>query len=618
MRMRLATICALAGLLACCGQPAPVSPSPSPPEDGGTPSDGDACDRGCMISCGDRVVTEGEACDDGNSIDGDGCDRNCTVSECGNGVIAGGEVCDDANASDGDGCDHDCSATACGNAIVTLGEICDDGNATDGDGCDRDCTTDALAMQAYVKASNRGGFFGFDVALSADGTTMAIGAYIEASAARGIDGNQRDESATMTGAVYVFLRAGTRWIQQAYLKASNADAGDAFGHSLALSADGSTLAVGALFEASVARGVNGNQGDNSLAQAGAVYVFTRNRDVWSQQAYLKASNTWAGDLFGSSVALSSDGSTLAVAAVGEDSAAPGINGDQSNDSARGSGAVYVFSRSGAAWRQTTYVKASNAGEDDVFGTSIALSADGATLAAGAWGEDSEATGVNGDQASNTGADSGAVYVFTHANTTWTQQAYVKASNNSFNFGGRVALSHDGSTMIVGAPSEASAATGINGDQNDQSARSAGAVYVFTRATTTWSQQAYIKASNTDSFNKFGSSLALAGDGSTMFVGAFQEESAATGIDGDQQDNATSGAGAVYAFVRDGTSWSQQAYIKASNTDSGDNFGIDVALATDASTLAVGAYFEASTATGIGGDQLDNSRSSTGAVYVFRR
>ncbi|MFP4611532.1 MAG: FG-GAP repeat protein, partial [Thiohalophilus sp.] len=82
---------------------------------------------------------------------------------------------------------------------------------------------------------------------------------------------------------------------------------------------------------------------DSASNAGAVYVFSRDSaDVWSQQAYVKASNTWAGDRFGWSVALAADGDTLAVGANREDSNATGIDGDQSDNSATESGAVYLY------------------------------------------------------------------------------------------------------------------------------------------------------------------------------------------------------------------------------------------------------------------------------------
>src|SRR5687768_8654162 len=206
---------------------------------------------------------------------------------------------------------------------------------------------------AYLKASNpepadhfgcggeNQGHNGQGLSMSADGRTLAVGAPHESSAARGINGNQADNSVFDAGAVYVFTRVGDSWTQQAYVKPSNPQPGAEFGHYVALSADGNTLAVSAYWEASSATGINGNQRDESIPQAGAVYVFTRTGATWLQQAYIKASNTGEagsadrfgeGDQFGWSLALSGDGNTLAVGAITEDGESVGINGDQRNNS----------------------------------------------------------------------------------------------------------------------------------------------------------------------------------------------------------------------------------------------------------------------------------------------
>ena len=124
----------------------------------------------------------------------------------------------------------------------------------------------------------------------------------------------------------------------------------------------------------------------------------------------------------------------------------------------------------------------------------------------------------------------------------------------------------GDTVVVGADGEASTATGVNGDQSDNSANFSGAAYVFVRDGTNWSQQAYLKASNTGGADRFGGSVAVSGD--TVVVGALGEDSNATGANGNQSDNSAGASGAAYVFVRDGTSWSQQAYLKASNTEAG--------------------------------------------------
>ena len=481
----------------------------------------------------------------------------------------------------------------------------------------------------YFKASNTGTLdnFGFSVALSSDGNTLAVGAMGESSNATGINGDQTDNSLAGAGAAYVFTRTGTTWSQQAYLKASNTGVGDRFGFELSLSSDGNTLAVGAPDEKSNATGINGNQTDNSLAIAGATYVFTRTGATWSQQAYLKASNTSTNDYFGLKLSLSSDGNTLAVAASHEDSNATGINGDQTDNSLAGAGAAYVFTRIGTTWSQQAYIKASNTGANDYFGAKLSLSSDGNILAIGANGEDSSATGINGNQTNNTAYSSGAAYVFTRTGTTWSQQAYLKASNTDPNdrFGFGLNLNSDGSTLAVGASSESSNAIGINGDQTDNSSTKSGATYIFTRTGATWTQQAYLKASNTDSYDYFGLRLTFSSDGNTIAVSAL-ESSNATGINGNQTDNSLApsgyaGTGAVYLFTRTGTTWSQQAYLKASNTGGNDNFGIAPVLSADGNTLAIGAWHEASNATGINGDQTDNSLApsgdnGTGAVYLF--
>lgn len=461
-----------------------------------------------------------------------------------------------------------------------------------------------MLQQAYIKASNteNNDYFGYSISLSGD--TLAVGALGESSNSSGINGDQLDNSMNGAGAVYIFTRNGSTWTQQAYIKASNSNYGG-FGNSVSLSGD--TLAVGAYIENSNATGVNGNQYDNSAPYSGAVYVFTRNGTTWSQQAYLKASNTDIHDNFGYSISLSGD--TLAVGANGESSSATGVNGDESDNSATASGAVYVFTRSGITWSQQAYIKASNTDTFDLFSESISL--DGNTLAVGAYAEDSGASGIDGNQSDNSISGSGAVYIFTRNGTTWSQQAYIKASLGGIrdNFGRIVSLS--GNTLAVGAVGEDSDATGVNGNQMDNSARESGAVYVFSRSGTSWSQQAFIKASNTESLDVFGSSLSLLGD--TLVVGAPGEDSNSTGINGDQTDNSLT-SGAVYVFTRRGITWSQKYYLKASNPGLDANFSSSLSLSGN--ILAVGSFTEASSATGINGDQTDNSANWAGAAYVF--
>jgi hypothetical protein len=517
-----------------------------------------------------------------------------------------------------------------------------------------------LKQVAYIKASNAEaydhfacggssqGHTGNSVALSGDADTMAIGAPFESGGAAGVNGNQSDNSMYASGAVYVYVRQGGSWAQQAYVKASNPGQNDHFGSSVALSRDGSTMAVAAHWEASAATGINGNQNDNSMPEAGAVYVFTRTGTTWTQQAYIKASNTGKpgqgdvpgdGDQFGFSLALSGDGNTLAVGAISEDSAAQQINGNQNDDSAQSAGAVYVYTRTGSTWAQQAYVKSSNAEAGDALGFSVALSFDGNTLAAAAFDEDGSGRGINPPH-DNRSLNSGALYVFTRQSGGWSQQAYIKASRGetSDGFGFATAISEDGNTIAVGAGDEACLTPGIDppGCADDAPPlRGAniwvGAAYVFVRNGTTWTEQSFIKAPNARPYNSFGVRLALSGDGNTLAVSAYLEDNAGRGVRPPMvqqfliQDilnawrehrNEAEESGAVYLFTRSGSKWTAGAYIKGANTDAGDEFGSAVAVSRDGRMMVVGAHNEDSAARGVNGNQADNSAADSGAAYVF--
>ena len=231
---------------------------------------------------------------------------------------------------------------------------------------------------------------------------MVVGAINEDSSTTGVN-TTPNEGSSDSGAVYVFVRNLGVWSQQAYLKPSNTGFGDWFGWSVAISGD--TVAIGARAEDSNTTGVNTTPND-SANDSGAAYIFVRNSGVWSQQAYLKASNTGVGDRFGVSIAISGD--TVVVGAPAEGSSTIGVN-TTPNEGASLAGAAYVFVRSSGVWTQTGYLKASNTGAGDQFGTFVAVSGD--TVVVGVPFEASSATGINGDQGSNASANSGAVYVF---------------------------------------------------------------------------------------------------------------------------------------------------------------------------------------------------------------
>ncbi|RFC45515.1 MAG: FG-GAP repeat-containing protein [Verrucomicrobia bacterium] len=313
-------------------------------------------------------------------------------------------------------------------------------------------------------------------------------------------------------------------------------------------------------------------------------------DPIAQQAYLKASNTGAQDEFGKAVAI--DGNVAVIGAPGEDGGAKTVNGNGADNTAANSGAAYVFVRSGKLWVQQAYLKASDGVTGALFGTSVAVSGSTAVVGAPQQG------------------DTGAAYVFVRSGWIWTQQAILRASNVGLGdqFGTSVAIS--GSSILVGAPDEDSGATLVGGSQTDNTAASSGAAYVFTRSGTVWTQQAYIKASNTGAGDRFGGAVAISGD--RAVVGAAAEAGGATTVDGNGADNSKVNAGAAYVYRRDGTVWSADGYLKASNSDGGDAFGTSVALSGD--LAMIGAPAEA----GDGSDPGDNSESAAGAAYVFER
>jgi hypothetical protein len=456
-----------------------------------------------------------------------------------------------------------------------------------------------VKLADYIKASNThtSSYFGSAIALAAD--TLVVGAMYESSAAKGINNPGTGSGASSSGAVYVYARPpGSTWTQQAYIKASNTrppagylGGAASFGTSVSLSGD--TLVVGSDGESSGATGIDGDQNDTSAISAGSVYVFTRSGEVWSQQAYVKASNTRAFMFFGSSVAVSGD--TMVVGAIGEASAAKTIDGNQSDTSAARSGAVYVFTRSGRTWTQTTYIKGSRTHQGATFGRSVALEGD--TLVVGAPYEAAEA---------------GAAYVFRRNGSTWSEEVHLKASNPRVgaHFGERVTLSAD--TLAVSATMESSRAVGVGGDQSDASMGAAGAVYVFKRRATGWAQEAYVKATNTREGAQFGSAVAALGD--WLAVGARFEAGPSSGIDGDAFAGTMKQAGAVYLFQRSGGTWVPRRYVKAPHTTPDASFGTSVALS--GVELAVGAVGEASKATGINGEQRDGSAPYAGAAYVY--
>lgn len=430
--------------------------------------------------------------------------------------------------------------------------------------------TNATLDQNYLKASNvdandtiaNGGDGGdaFGISVDIDGDTLVVGARYE---------NGAGDTINNSGAAYVFIKSNGAWVQQGDpLRASNPNTTDQLGMSVGISGD--TIVVGSRL------------GESEVVNSGTAYVYTRTAGVWSFQTLLKASNPSAFDQFGFTIAI--DSGTIVVGAYQED-------GSSSSDNY---GAAYIFTGSGNSWSQQAMLTAAGLGTGigigDNFGYSVSISGD--TVVIGAYKED----GL--DDA--TQDDSGAAYVFVRTGTSWSPQAYLKASNvgTSDNFG--VSVSISGNSIVVGA-------TGEDGDSN--SINSTGAAYVFTRSGTTWSEQSILRATNAGNGDFFGSSVAI--DSNKIVIGAKFENG--DGIDGLDNNNAFN-SGAAYLFERNGV-MVQQTYLKASNADAFDEFGISVAISGN--TVVVGAHGENSAFSNMPDDNtFSPDPNGAGATYIF--
>jgi hypothetical protein len=333
---------------------------------------------------------------------------------------------------------------------------------------------------------------------------------------------------TGSGAAWVFVRKGSVWSQQGpELKPDDTNCGCiSVGQTVALSADGNTALIG----------VDGN--DN---KAGAAWVFVREGSVWSQEGteLLPSDENGAG-AFGYSVALSADGNTALIG---------GIEDDEED------GAVWVFARTGSTWSQQG-PKLTGGATKGFFGYSVALSSTGDTALIGEEGGD--------------GYD-GLAWVFVRSQVTWHQQASFTGSEDSEGlFGAFVALSSDGDTALIGERAQV------------------GGAWIFTRSGSTWSQQgAKILANDRAGATEFGSSVALASDGSTALIGGAGDNSS---------------VGAAWLFRRSGSVWSQLGSKLTPSDESGDGrFGQSVALSSDGETVLVGG---------------SNDSSGVGAAWVF--
>jgi hypothetical protein len=372
----------------------------------------------------------------------------------------------------------------------------------------------------------------------------------------------------------------------AFLRAPPTDIDRSFGHAVAI--DGDTIVVGA---SSRVRS-SSDAVPTSVPAPGMVYVFVLAGSIWTQQAILTAANGQPGDGFGLG-ALAIDGDTIVVGALSEASR----SSDPSDNSARSAGAAYVFTRTAGIWTQQGYLKASNAEAEAFFGSSVDISGDMVVVGAPHESGVREGTPTANDAAIWTGA----AYVFVRTGATWTQWAYLKAANAEAEDGFGASVAIDGYTVVVGASGEDSSGS----DPGDNSARNAGAAYVFVHDGTRWSQQAYLKAAITHPHDGFAETAAI--DGNTIVIGA--PNTARSGSD--RRDQFSCCEGAAYVFVRTGTVWSQQAHLTSSNPGGYDSFGLAVAI--DGNTVVVGSPGDDSDS-----DPTVKRRARPGAVYEFVR
>ena len=331
----------------------------------------------------------------------------------------------------------------------------------------------------------------------------------------GADGD--DTGGADAGAAYIFTRSDTGWSQQAKIVADGGSPSDYFGGAVAI--DGDTALIGAVGD------------DTGGADAGAAHIFTRSDAGWGRQEKLVGAGLGPSDRFGRSVAI--DGDTALIGADGDDTGGADA------------GAVYIFTRSNTGWSQEgSKIQATDKQGDDHFGGSVAM--DGDTLLIGAAGDDTR------------GADAGAAYIFTRSDTGWSQEEKLIGAGlgPADRFGHSVAI--DGDTVFIGAVGD------------DVGGNNAGAVYIFTRSNTGWSQEAKIHSKDQKDFGRFGRSVAI--DGDTALIGAE--------VDGS--------AGSAYIFTRSNTGWSQEGdkmQVGDNNRGSGDHYRpIDIS----GGTLLIGA------------------------------
>jgi hypothetical protein len=422
----------------------------------------------------------------------------------------------------------------------------------------------------YLKASNTNADdgFGSGVVLSDDGYTLAVAALREDSNASGVNGNQADNSSTDSGAVYIFRREGRRWRQEAYIKArlnqpgQSLGSGNPFGQqALAINGRGSILAVGAPDET-----VNG------AIRAGKVYFYGRGGDGrWTAQSTLRAPTLQANDYFGASVDLSVDGRTLKVNSIQP-------HDWEGNPEVR----THIFVRSGPAWVHSTTIAPPVPGE---FCQTVRMSGDGHTLIMSCWGY------IGTPVRLVTMKRSGDAW---HPTTDLILAEWRTVQPLAVNFNGSRLAFQDS----VGL-SKTVRTYGWNG--------------------TAWVLDGSItRPVPVVSINTFANHLIFNRSGNMLVVGDILSGVAGAGVS-ETASAGTEDHGAVFVYLRNGTGatpWALKSVVKAPIASIENRVGHVVALSGSGLTLAVGAPYEDSAATGVDGDRTDTSRPEAGAVFLY--
>lgn len=339
---------------------------------------------------------------------------------------------------------------------------------------------------------------------------------------------------TNVGSVRFFTRVGTVWTEGATLVAFDGATNDRFGYSVALSADGALALVGV-------RGDDTAGGTN----AGTARVFSRVGTTWVEEATLAAFDGAQDDVFGGAVALSADGTYALIGATGDVT-----SGGFQTGSAR------VFLRSGTTWVEQATLLVSGGGDDDTLGCSVSLAADGSRALVGNFGDRTPML------------QGGSARVFVRSGTTWTEEASLLPfdPDGGDYFGYSVALSADGSRAIVGVPYDDTAAVFHTG-----SAR------MFARVGATWTEEAMLLPADAAANDQFGWTVAISSDGSRAFVGSI-----------DDSLSPRSGVGSVRVFLRSGTTWTEAGTMLAPDRANFDRMGGALAVSTDGMRVLAGA------------------------------